>query len=201
VSDSREVYCEVGGGVKDVKRWLLPGRAWYCAFFVIGSAPGCDDGKDSDSRGSDAAVDARACEANQFVGDPGIVAALADCTTMAGDLVFTGNDLVNIELPKLVRVDGSFSVWGNPDVTHIALPRLASVGGYFLVEANDILASVDCPALDSVNERAVMHIADFSISGNPRLPTCQAYAIRDQLLAHEFMGSFKVTDNLGTCPP
>jgi hypothetical protein len=188
--------------VKDTKRWLLPGRAWYCAFFVIGSALGCDDdGKDSHSRGRDGAVHAQACAGNQFVGDTAMVAALADCTTMAGDLVFTGNDLVDIELPELVRVDGSFSVWGNPHVTHIALPRLASVGGYFLVEANDALTSVDCPALDSVNERAVMHIADFSISENPRLPTCEADEIRDRLLAHAFGGSIKITDNLGTCPP
>jgi hypothetical protein len=33
-----------------------------------------------------------------------------------------------------------------------------------------------------VNERAIPHLADFSIRGNPELPTCQAHALRDQLL-------------------
>jgi hypothetical protein len=127
-------------------------------------------------------------------------AAIADCTVATGDVIFTGNDLVSAELPKLTRVDGSFSVWGSPNVTRIAMPRLARVGGYFLVESNELLTSVDFPALKSVNERAISHIADFSISGNPQLPTCQAHALQDQLLGSGFDGSIKIDGNLGTCP-
>lgn len=139
------------------------------------------------------------CEGDQFVGDAATQDALADCTRVSGNLVLTGNELVHVELSKLSHVDGNFSVWGNPSLIDLKLSGLVRVGGYFLIEANDRLTSLDFPMLASVNERAVMHRADFSITGNPQLPTCQAHALRDQLQAHDFAGSVLIGENLGNC--
>lgn len=73
------------------------------------------------------------------------------------DLLFTGNELEQVELPKLRNVDGNLSFWGNPNLSEVKLSQLVRIGGYLLIEANDRLARVDIPALASVNEHAVMH--------------------------------------------
>lgn len=149
--------------------------------------------------GSNSSEVERVCEGDRFVGDAMTQAALADCVSVSGDLILTGNELVHVELSKLANIDGNFSVWGNPNVSDLKLPRLARVGGYLLIEANDRLMHIELPMLASVNEQNVMHHADLSISGNPQLPTCQAHALRDQLRAQDFSGSIKIEDNLGTC--
>jgi len=146
-------------------------------------------------------LDASVCEGDQFVGDSVTLAALADCTRVTGNLVFTGNELVHAEHAKLSLVDGSLSVWGNPSLRDIELPELTRVGGYLLVEANELLAAITIPKLTNVNDRDVTHHADVSISGNPQLPTCQAHALRDQLLAADFTGDVAISGNMGSCPP
>jgi len=61
---------------------------------------------------------------------------------------------------------------GERDLTALSLPALASLGG------------------------------GLYIFGNPALPTCQAEAIRDHLLAAGFRGDVQIsgTDDAGTCP-
>jgi hypothetical protein len=69
------------------------------------------------------------------------------------------------------------------------------------VSYNAVLTSLELPALETVNEHAASAISDLSISNNALLPTCQANAIRDQLLARGFHGSIGISGNRGTCPP
>jgi hypothetical protein len=164
---------------------MLPNKPWWIALTLA-----CNASED---------VAENVCDGDRFVGDLATQTAVADCARVSGNLVLTGNELVHVELSKLTRVDGNFSVWGNPNLLDLKLSQLVRVGGYFLVEANDRLTSVDFPVLASVNERAIMHGADFSISGNPELPMCQAHALRDQLRAHDFTGSVRIEENLGDC--
>lgn len=130
-----------------------------------------------------------------------MIDAIADCTAITGDLTLTGNELSMVELPTLTRIDGIFSVWGNPALTHVAIPKLTRVGGYLHVSYNGALTSLELPALAKVNENAVSSMSDLLIGDNPQLPTCQADAIRDQLLARGFHGSIAISGNSDTCPP
>ena len=123
-----------------------------------------------------------------------------DCTIITGNLSVTGNQLVSVELPLLTRIDGFFTVWGNPILTRVTLPMLASVGSRLDVSSNAALTSLDLPALKSVNERADPAVYDLIIRDNA-LPTCQADAIRDQLIANGFRGTVSISGNRGTCPP
>jgi hypothetical protein len=182
----------VSHGVKP----LSIGIGGFCACLVSGVLLGCGGGHDTDDSHNETSE--RVCEGDQFAGDdPSLIAG---CAVLRGNLIFTSNALLDAELPNLTHVDGSFAVWGNGRLTRVNMPRLEEVGGYLLIEANELLTNVDLPVLAKVNERAFMHLVDFSISGNPLLPMCQAEAVRDRLLAHGFHGSVKLSDNLGTCP-
>ena len=184
------------GAVSLGAKRLPIGVGHFCACLVACVLLGCGGGNDVDDGHGE--TGGRVCEGKQYAGDD--LSALADCAVVRGDLIFTSNTLLDAELLDLTQVDGAFTVWGNGSLTRVNMPRLERVGGYLLIEANDVLAQVDLPVLATVNERAFMHLADFSISGNPLLPMCQAQAVRDRLLAHGFRGSVKLSDNLGTCP-
>ena len=127
--------------------------------------------------------------------------ALVGCTIITGNLTATGNDLANVELRRLTRVDGFFTVWGNPILTRVTLPMLAGVGRFLDVSSNIALSSLELPALKSVNERAVPAVYDLIIRDNAVLPACQADVIRDRLLANGFRGTVSISGNGGACPP
>ena len=129
-----------------------------------------------------------------------MLAEISDCTTITGDLTMTGNDLLTIELPQLVKVDGTLSASLSPALTDISLPALVRVGGSLRVDNNDALASLELPALAKVNERNVDDLFDLAIRDNPLLPNCQAAAIRDRLIDYGFDGSSEITRNSEDCP-
>lgn len=177
----------------------MPKYVWVCAAIVASAGLGCGTGDDrSDGGQSDA--NSHVCEGDRWSTGEVMKGPIADCTSITGDLTLTSND-PSIELPILARIDGSLSVWGNLLATHVAMPKLTKVGGRVDISYNDALTSLELPALATVNEHAVSTVWDLSISDNPLLPTCQANAIRDQLLAKGFDGSIGISGNLGACPP
>jgi Receptor L domain len=140
------------------------------------------------------------CTGDRWGGSAEMLDAIGGCTTISGNLSVTGNQLMNVELRLLTKVDGFLTVWGNPILTRVTLPMLASVGGRLDVSANVTLTSLEMPALKSVNERAVPAVYDVVIGGNA-LPACQTDAIRDRLLANGFHGTMSISGDGGACPP
>ena len=153
-----------------------------------------------DGAANDAPTDASrvVCAGDRWAGSAEMLAAIAGCTTVAGNLSVAGNLLVNVELPLLTRIDGFLTVWGNTVLTRVTLPALASIGGYLDVSSNDALTTLAMPALTSVNQRGLAVPFDVVMRDNA-LPTCQAEALRDQLLANGFDGTFSISNN-GPCP-
>ncbi len=135
-------------------------------------------------------------------------------TTVSGSLnIYNGNALTKLELPALTTVGGNLDITGNPVLLDFSLPNLQAVNGSLLVNSNDGLRSFDLPmlvmvfALQAANNHALSSISlamlttltnDLSITVNPMLPTCQATALRDRLVA--FSGVATISGNLGTCP-
>ena len=68
------------------------------------------------------------------------------------------------------------------------------MGGLYVYN-NAALAALDLPALESV-------VGALCIYDNAALPTCEAEALRDQLLAAGFDGGVDIrgNDDAGVCP-
>lgn len=139
------------------------------------------------------------CAGDRWGGSDEMLDAIVDCTIITGDLSVAGNQLVRVELPKLTRVDGFLTVWGNSVLTHATFPVLASVGGYLDVSSNVALTSLELPALENVNERDVPAAFDLVIRDNA-LTTCQTDAIREQLAGRGFRGTVSISGTGGPCP-
>ena len=179
-----------------------------CAPVLLSAALGCGGGAGKDTQdgpstdtSDGAATDANevVCAGDRWAGDAEMLAAIAGCTTIAGNLSMTGNMLMGVDLPLLARVEGFLTIWSNPMLTRVTLPALSSIGGYLEVSWNDTLTNLAMPALRSVNERALAKPTDVVIRDNALLPSCQAETVRDQLLAHGFDGTFSISNN-GPCP-
>lgn len=156
------------------------------------------DGALTDSAPPDA--EEMVCAGDRWGGSADMIAAIVGCTVITGNLSITGNQLLTAELPRLTRVDGFLTVWGNPLLSRAAFARLERVGGYLEVSFNTALTSLELPALVSVNERKVVMNNDVVIRDNA-LPACQTDAIRAQLAAHDIRERVIIVDDGGSCPP
>jgi len=174
-----------------------PSRGPLFIALLLGATAGCSDthGASDDGKGADMHV----CEGDRWSSDAAGLSALSECTRITGNLSITGSE-ETFALPNLVRVEGNLSIWGNRELRHVALPKLESVGGWLDVGYNETLASFDLSALERSNDRGLEAHWDFSIIGNPQLPSCAAEATRMQLVARGFMGTIEIKDNLDSCP-
>jgi len=159
---------------------------------------GSDDAGPRD--GALPAPSGRACEGNRWLNSELDLAAIADCTSISGNLSVTG-DLADIELARLTVLDGFLTVWSNAKLRRVSFPVLSRVGGYVDVSANEALTSIALPALRSANDRRVNSVWDVAIKDNAALPLCQAQAVREQLLAHGYRGTISVSPNGSPCAP
>lgn len=160
-----------------------------------GAAPGdaATDGPARDVAASDAGtVDGGqvVCAGDRWGGSVAMLEALAACTVIDGNLSITGNDLLTVDLPRLTRVQGFLTVWGNPALTRASFRALATIGGYLDVSSNAALGTLELPALASVNQRALVVANDVLIRDNA-LPACQTDPLRQRLAANGI--SAKVT--------
>ena len=102
--------------------------------------------------------------------------------TVHGDLSLAFNtSLTSIEFPQLSVVSGSFEASHNAEVAQLLLSDLVSIGGYLHVRNLERLTSLQMPQLTSIG-------SDLLISQNELLPTAQAEALRDQVLAGTGIG-------------
>lgn len=169
----------------------------FVAAVLLGLALGCGGDGAAAPDGGGATV----CDGDRWGSNDQMLGAIAGCTAIGGNLSLTGNDLVAVELPRLTRVDGFLTVWGNAALTRVSLPNLARVGGFLEVSANRALTILDLPALVSVNERDVTAVHDLVIRDNAALPNCRAVAVHDRLRANGFQGSASISGNAASCPP
>jgi len=158
---------------------------------------------DADAPATDGAPEDRdevVCAGDRWGGSAEMLEAIVDCTVIAGNLSITGNQLSIVELPRLTRVDGFLTVWGNPILTRAAFAALETIGGYLDVSSNATLTSLELPALKSVNRRALVVANDVLIRDNA-LPECQTDAIRAQLEAHGLGDKVSIVADGVPCPP
>lgn len=194
---------------------IIASAALGCGAGAKGRAPdgAATDGAATDGPGLDvAAADAAdggtvpgdgegmVCAGDRWGGSPEMLAAIVGCTVIGGNLSITGNDLLDVELPRITRVDGFLTVWGNPVLTRAAFPALESVGGYIDVSSNAVLTSLELPALKSVNDQALVAANDVLIRDNA-LPACKTDAIRAQLEAHGVHDKVSIIADSVPCGP
>ena len=98
------------------------------------------------------------------------LALLEGVDVVAGNLQITTDDLQELTLGSLTRVEGDLWIQLNPRLTTLSIPNLSSVSGGFLVSRNERLTSIGFSALRSVG-------GSFAISYNCRLPSGQADSI------------------------
>lgn len=117
--------------------------------------------------------------------------------------VIHNSSLKSLALPALATADNALDIFFNDALETVNLPALASVGleaeapassevvAGLRVASNASLTSVTAPGLTKVAN-------GFEISGNTKLPTCQAQAILDQVTLTD--ATPKIEGNMGTCP-
>jgi hypothetical protein len=159
------------------------------------------DAAASDDAGASADDGGRTCQGDHWAQDEAMLARIAECTTITGNLSVTSK-LVSISLPKLVSVEGFLTVWENTNLTRFEAPLLTRTGRFVDISSNPVLRELSLPKLESANAGTQGENWDLAIFENPALPACQAEAIRDGLLTHGFTGRVKLADNgSGTCAP
>jgi len=122
--------------------------------------------------------------ANQSIDLPALatVAGHMRLYVQSGTLVF----------PALTAIGGKLDASGTTAI-ELRAPALSTIGGYLVIYANLALANIDFASLTSIGTL-------LKVSQNPQLPTCQALALRDQLLAAGWTGSIKIANNgTGNC--
>ena len=102
------------------------------------------------------------------------LALLDGVDVVAGNLQITTNDIEELTLGSLLRVEGDLWIQLNPRLRTLSLPNLTSVSDGFLVSRNERLTSVAFPSLRAVG-------GSFAISYNCRLPSSQASEIAGQV--------------------
>jgi hypothetical protein len=104
--------------------------------------------------------------------------------------------LTTLGVPQLMTVGSGFSVSGTV-LTTLSVPQLTTAGsGHFRVENNATLTNLSLPVLTTVG--GPPNGGNFYVTANSMLPTCQAQAVRNQLVS--VTGSTQISGNLGTCP-
>lgn len=139
------------------------------------------------------------CEGDRWLSNVANTAELSVCDAITGNLTITGNTLLEVELGRLARVEGSLSVWGNPALARVSLGELREVGRWVDVSENAALTTLELPVLERINESHSERDADLTIQNNA-LPTCEAEALVDRLREAGFDGTAKVEGNAKPCP-
>ena len=168
-----------------------------------GAPANAPDGSLPDGAAPDRAttdVGAMICTGDRWGQSAAQVEALVGCTIIDGNLSLTGNDLLVVELPRLTRIEGFLTVWGNPALTRASFLTLERIGGYLDVSSNAALATLELPALESVNQRELLATNDVVIRDNA-LPACQTDAIREQLAAHGIRDEVSIVADGASCSP
>jgi hypothetical protein len=173
------------------------GHACLLGALASGAALGCDGDDAAELENREAA---RVCDGDRWVAGPADETALADCTSIAGNLSITGNELTSASLPRLTSVEGSLTIWGSPGLSSAALPRLARVGGSAEVSFNEALATLDLARLRTINDRGLASSFDLSIRENA-LTSCEASALAERLLDNGFRGTAQIEGNGVGCAP
>jgi len=148
--------------------------------------------------------------------------SLASLTVVQG-LEITNTALQSIAIPMLDTVEGSFSIYANPELTSctadavtqvtdsvlfntngseadntvFSMDQLAEVWGSIIVYDNPVLTELSgFSSLGSIG-------GDYSVYNNITLPTCEAADLQDQVVADQgIIGSVDITGNLSdTCSP
>lgn len=110
-----------------------------------------------------------------------------------GAYVRVAVDGVALAFPSLTSVS-RFVLLKGGTAGEIQAPALASIGEYLEISYNESLTLIDFAALASLG-------GALRIGNNPLLPTCQAEALRDQLIAAGWTGTPIIWGNgTGTCP-
>lgn len=149
--------------------------------------------------GSDGASEV-VCDGDRWVSSAEMFAAVADCTTITGNLSVTGG-LTSVEFSRLRVVGGFLTVWGNTALREARFPVLLRTGSFLDVSANEVLSVIDFQRFESASLASPRELFDVGIFDNPMLPACQAKAVGDALAARGFQGKMRLTGNSGQCPP
>jgi len=120
--------------------------------------------------------------------------------TAVGGLAVSGQQTGSLDdlqgLEGLVRVNDSVLIEYNQSLTSLdGLEALTSIGLSLRITGNSLLANVR--GLSSLISLG----GDLAITDNPSLPTCEAEALRDQLVASGFTGAVTIrgNDDAGSC--
>jgi hypothetical protein len=98
-----------------------------------------------------------------------------------------------VSLPALASVGYELRAT-DTSATELHFAALGSIGRFLWVGDNPTLTRIDFPSLTSLGSY-------LKINRNPQLPACQAFALRDQLIAAGWTGSSTISGNgSGTCP-
>lgn len=181
--------------------WVPDGEAADRAA-ADGAAPDAAASDVTASEASDAGPDDGGqvvCAGDRWGGSVAMLEALAGCTVIGGNLSITGNDLLTVDLPRLTRIEGFLTVWGNPVLTRASFRVLATIGGYLDVSSNAALGTLELPALASVNQRSLLVANDVLIRDNA-LPSCQTDPIREQLAAQGVTAKVTIVADGVPCP-
>ena len=88
---------------------------------------------------------------------------IADATAFTADLLdtiasasFSTNQFSTLSLPKLISVDGNFSISENPSLTNLSIPELKSA---------QIVDLLDNPQLTRIELLALTTVSNFSLAG------------------------------------
>ena len=91
-----------------------------------------------------------------------------------GDLQITAEDISELNIGDLTRVEGDLWIRYNTRLTDLNMPNLSSVSGGLSISQNERLDTIDLTALRSVG-------GSFAISYNCKLPSFRADAIAEQV--------------------
>jgi hypothetical protein len=104
----------------------------------------------------------------------------ASLFTAGGMLIFQNSNLAALRFDGLVEL-GSLDVAQNEALFRLDLPLLERIEGILTIDDNLTLGDFDLHSLVRID-------GALSISADPMLSTCKAYALRDQLLQAEGIG-------------
>ncbi len=131
-----------------------------------------------------------------MVTDPGVQALrLVGLTSVGGDFAIrSAGSLATLEFPLLTTIGGDVDIERYRGSNLSSLSALESIGGALEITASLFLTSIGLDGLTSLG-------SSLQISCNSVLPTSEAEALRDQLVAAGYMGTVNIFNNgTGPCP-
>lgn len=119
---------------------------------------------------------------------------LPGLATISRALILQGGASGIVSLPALTSVGFELRATAT-GASELHFAALGSIGRFLWIGDNPQLTRIDFPALTSLTSY-------LKINRNQQLPNCQALALRDQLIAAGWTGSWTIGGNngTGTCP-